>query len=285
MQLGLHIADFTWNGGPQALGTNLASHVREAEAAGIARITVMDHFWQIGGVGPVENEMLEAYATLGFIAAHTERALLHTLVTGVTYREPALLAKDVTTLDVLSGGRGGLGIGAAWNEDESQGLGFRFPPTAERFERLEEAIRVCLQMWSDSEDPFEGEYYRLGRTLNSPQSLSRPRPYLMIGGGGERKTLRFVAQYADACNLFAGPQAAHKLDVLRRHCDDVGRDYDDIEKTTMISIDSSSEVEGVVAQLEELGRLGFTVAYVFAREMPERRAITDLLAEVVPAVT
>lgn len=284
MQLGLHIADFTWNGGAQALGPNLAAHVRNAEAAGIERITVMDHFWQIGGVGPVENEMLEAYAALGFIAAHTERALLHTLVTGVTYREPALLAKDVTTLDVLSGGRAGLGIGAAWNEDESHGLGFRFPPTAERFERLEEAIRICLQMWSDSEDPFEGSHYRLGRTLNSPQSLSRPHPYLMIGGGGERKTLRLVAQYADACNLFASAQAAHKLDVLRRHCDDVGRDYDDIEKTTLISVDTSSTVEGVVAQLERLRALGFTVAYVFASGMPEPQAITDLLAEVVPAV-
>ena len=284
MQLGLHIADFTWNGGAPALGANLSAHVRAAEAAGIARITVMDHFWQIGGVGPVENEMLEAYAALGFIAAHTERALLHTLVTGVTYREPALLAKDVTTLDVLSGGRAGLGIGAAWNEEESQGLGFRFPPTAERFERLEEAIRICLQMWSETDESFEGRHYQLGRTLNSPQSLSRPHPYLMIGGGGERKTLRLVAQYADACNLFAGPQAAHKLDVLRRHCDDVGRDYDDIEKTTLISIGPSTTVTEVVAQLEALGELGFTVAYVFASGMPEPRRITDLLAEVVPAV-
>lgn len=284
MQIGLHIADFTWDGGAPALGRDLAAHVRAAEAAGVERITVMDHFWQIGGVGPVENEMLSAYATLGFIAAHTERALLHTLVTGVTYREPALLAKDVTTLDVLSGGRGGLGIGAAWNEEESDGLGFRFPPTAERFERLEEAIRICLQMWSDSEDPFDGAHYRLGRTLNSPQSLSRPHPYLMIGGGGERKTLRLVAQYADACNLFASPEVAHKLDVLRRHCDDVGRDYDDVEKTTLISLRPETTVDEAVAQLEDLRDLGFTVAYVVASGIREPGRITDRVAEIVRAV-
>ncbi|MET0813398.1 MAG: LLM class F420-dependent oxidoreductase [Microbacterium sp.] len=284
MQLGLHIADFTWNGGPATLGRDLAAHARNAEAAGIARITVMDHFWQIRGVGPTEDDMLSAYTALGFLAAHTERALLHTLVTGVTYREPALLAKDVTALDVISGGRGGLGIGAAWNDEESAGLGFRFPPTRERFERLEEAIRICLQMWSDSDDPFPGEHYDLGRTLNSPQSLSRPHPYLLIGGGGERKTLRLVAQYADACNLFGGPEAAHKLDVLRRHCDDVGRDYDTVEKTTMISITPDSTVSSVVAQLDALRALGFTVAYVFASGMREPSAITDLLAEVVPAV-
>src|SRR6185312_14093539 len=149
--------------------------------------TVMDHFWQLPGIGPESHEMLEAYATLGFIAAHTSRALLHTLVTGVIYREPALLAKAVTTLNVLSGGRVGLGIGAAWNEDESRGLGFDFPPVAERFEKLEAAIRICLQMWSGSEEPFDGQHYQLGRTLNSPQSLTRPHPYLMIGGSGEKK--------------------------------------------------------------------------------------------------
>src|SRR5689334_18485427 len=190
MELGLHIADFTWTGGAPALGPALARHVREAEAAGIRRISVMDHFWQIRGVGPAEHAMLEAYSALGFIAAHTEHALLHTLVTGVIYREPALLAKQVTTLDVLSGGRVGLGIGAAWNEQESRGLGFRFPPVGERFRQLEETIQICLQMWSESEEPYEGAIWQLERTLNSPQSISRPHPYLLIGGGGERKTLR-----------------------------------------------------------------------------------------------
>src|SRR6516165_6997393 len=248
MELGLHIADFTWNGGASALGPALARHAKNAEAAGITRITVMDHFWQIRGVGPAEHEMLEAYTALGFLAAHTEKALLHTLVTGVIYREPGLLAKQISTLDVLSGGRAGLGIGAAWNAEESEGLGFAFPPTAERFERLEETIQICLQMWSDSEAPFDGKHYHLGRTLNSPQSLSRPRPYLMIGGSGEKKTPRLVAQYADACNLFGGPDAARKLEVLRQHCDAVGRDYDEIEKTTMIAIDPSTTRDGFLRE-------------------------------------
>src|SRR6478752_8005038 len=256
MEFGLHIADFTWTSGQQELGPALAQHVRNAEASGIQRITVMDHFWQLPGIGPVEHEMLEAYATLGFIVANTEKALLHTLVTGVIYREPALLAKQVTTLDVLSGGRVGLGIGAAWNEQESRGLGFEFPPVAERFRKLEETIQICLQMWAEEEEPYEGAIYQLERALNSPQSITRPHPYLMIGGGGEKKTLRLVAQYADACNLGVRDELpAHKLDVLRAHCDDVGRDYDDIEKTAMIGVSpesTSDSVASVVSSLAEL---------------------------------
>ena len=279
MELGLHIADFSWTGGAPALGPALARHVREAEAAGIRRISVMDHFWQIRGVGPAEHEMLEAYSALGFIVAHTERALLHTLVTGVIYREPALLAKAVTTLDVLSGGRVGLGIGAAWNEDESRGLGFDFPPVAERFGKLEEAITICLQMWSGSEDQFNGKYYQLGRTLNAPQSLARPHPYLMIGGSGEKKTLRLVAKYADACNIFAGPEAARKLDVLRAHCDEAGRDYDAIEKTTIFAIDPASTADDIVATASGMADLGFTAAYVYAREIPEPDRIIALFAD------
>ena len=279
MEFGLHIADFTWAGGARALGPALARHVREAEAAGIRRISVMDHFWQIRGLGPAEHEMLEAYSALGFIAAHTERALLHTLVTGVIYREPALLAKQVTTLDVLSGGRVGLGIGAAWNEDESRGLGFDFPPTAERFERLEEAIRICLQMWSGSQDPFPGEHYQLGRTLNSPQSLTRPHPYLLIGGSGEKKTLRLVARYADACNIAAGPDAARKLDVLRGHCDAVGRDYDEIDKTAMFAIDPASTADDIVATANGAAKAGFSVAYVYARDITEPDRVIALLAD------
>jgi alkanesulfonate monooxygenase len=283
MELGLHIADFTWNGAA-TLGPDLARHAKNAEDAGIARITVMDHFWQIRGVGPAEHEMLEAYTALGFLAAHTARVRLHTLVTGVTYREPGLLAKQVTTLDVLSGGRAGLGIGAAWNADESAGLGFSFPPVAERFERLEEAIQICLRMWSDSEDAYEGKHYRLGRTLNSPQSLQRPRPYLMIGGGGEKKTLRLVAQYADACNLFAGPDVGHKLDVLRQHCDAVGRDYDEIEKTSMLSMTPSTTRDDLVRGASELRAAGFAAAYIAAREVTEPAKITDLVGSVVPEV-
>ncbi|HEY1705064.1 MAG TPA: LLM class F420-dependent oxidoreductase [Trebonia sp.] len=283
MELGLHIADFTWNGGAATLGPQLARHAKNAEDAGITRITVMDHFWQIGPVGPVEHEMLEAYTTLGFLAAHTERVRLHTLVTGVIYRAPALLAKQISTLDVLSGGRAGLGIGAAWNEDESKGLGLTFPPTAERFERLEEAIQICLQMWSDSEEPYDGKHYHLGRTLNSPQNLQR-KPYLMIGGGGEKKTLRLVAQYADACNIFGGPDAARKLEVLKGHCEAVGRDYDEIEKTAMVSIDPATTRDQLIQALEGLGKDGFTATYVFVKDITEPEKITDLLGSVVPEV-
>jgi F420-dependent oxidoreductase-like protein len=283
MELGLHIADFTWNDGPTRLGPALADHVKSAEDAGIARITVMDHFWQIQGVGPVDHEMLEAYATLGFIVAHTSRVRLHTLVTGVTYREPALLAKQISTLDVLSGGRVGLGIGAAWNDEESAGLGFAFPPAAERFERLEEAIQICLQMWSDSDAGYPGKHYQLGRTLNVPQVIQRPRPYLMIGGGGEKKTLRLVAQYADACNIGGSAEvAAHKVDVLRRHCDAVGRDYDEIEKTAIFPMDPATTTDDLVRMADELRPLGFTAAYVFARDITDRASIIDRLAAAVP---
>ena len=181
--------------------------------------------------------MLEGYTTLGFLAACTSRAALVTLVTGAVYREPGILAKIVTTLDVLSSGRAWLGIGAAWNEEESRGLGIPFPPVAERFERLEETLQICLQMWHGDEKPYQGKYYHLERPLNSPQSLSRPHPPIMIGGGGEKKTLRLVAKYADACNLFAGRDEARKLDVLRQHCEAVGRDYDTIYKTAYYSFD------------------------------------------------
>jgi F420-dependent oxidoreductase-like protein len=278
MDFGLHIADFTFAGGPSQLGPALAAHVRNAEASGIRRITVMDHFWQLPGIGPEDHEMLEAYATLGFLVAHTDKVLLHTLVSGVIYREPALLAKQVTTLDVLSGGRVGLGIGAAWNEQESRGLGFRFPPVAERFRQLEETIQICLQMWSDSEEPYEGAIWQLERTLNSPQSVSRPHPYLLIGGGGERKTLRLVAQYADACNLSYGSQTAHKLDVLRGHCEAVGRDYDDVEKTAMIGIDPSTTSEDIAARARELADLGFTATYVFSVGIREPERVVEVIA-------
>jgi F420-dependent oxidoreductase-like protein len=285
MELGLHIADFTWSDGPEQLGTALAEHVRSAEEAGVARVTVMDHFWQIRGVGPADHEMLEAYATLGYLAALTSRVRLHALVTGVTYREPGLLAKQVSTLDVLSGGRFGLGIGAAWNDEESEGLGFAFPPVAERFERLEETIKICLQMWSDSEEAFEGKHYTLGRTLNAPQVIQRPHPYLMIGGGGEKKTLRLVAQYADACNIGGGAEvAAHKIEVLKRHCDEVGRDYAEIEKTAIIPLDAGNTTDDIVRQSDEFAALGFTALYIYARDITDRRSIIDRIGAAVPRV-
>ncbi|MDY0828113.1 LLM class F420-dependent oxidoreductase [Microbacterium sp. BG28] len=279
MEFGIHIADFTWKSGPAQLGPALAAHVRNAEAAGIQRITVMDHFWQLPGIGPVEHEMLEAYATLGFIAAHTEKALLHTLVTGVIYRHPSLLAKQISTLNVLSGGRVGLGIGAAWNEEECMGLGFPFPPVAQRFRELEETLQICLQMWSDSEEPYEGAIWQLERTLNSPQNVTKP--YLMIGGGGEKKTLKLVAQYADACNLSAMAEVpTHKLDVLRAHCEDVGRDYDEIEKTAMIAINPTSTPDEVATRVDALSDAGFAATYVFAAGIDEPARAVELIAGV-----
>jgi F420-dependent oxidoreductase-like protein len=284
LELGLHIADFTWSGGAPELAPTLTRLAQSAEDAGVARLTVMDHLWQIQGIGPPENAMLEAYTTLGFLAGVTKRVRLHALVTAVVYRDPGMLAKIVTTLDVLSGGRGGLGIGAAWNEEESRGLGLLFPSTRERFERLEEALRICDQMWSEGDAPFEGEHYRLARTLNSPQSLSRPHPYLMIGGSGERKTLRFVAKYADACNIFARPEAAHKLDVLRAHCETEGRDYDAIEKTTILSVDPSTTRDDFLASLRGVRDVGFTVAYIFGKN-PDPLQTVELLASVVPEIS
>jgi F420-dependent oxidoreductase-like protein len=207
--------------------------------------------------------MLEAYTTLGFLAAHTSTITLNTLVTGVIYREPGLLAKAISTLDVLSGGRAVLGIGAAWNADESGGLGFAFPPTAERFERLEEALQIVLQMWSDDDGPYEGKHYRLARTLNSPQPLNTPRPKILIGGSGEKKTLRLVAQYADICNLYGGADLARKLDVLRGHCANVGRDYDTIEKTALTPFDlgrNGESADRMLNDLRALHELGITVA-------------------------
>ena len=285
MDIGFHISNFTWTGGTPTLAADLANAARTAEAAGVARITVMDHFWQISMVGPAENAMLEAYTALGFLAAHTNRVLLHTLVTGVIYREPGLLAKAVTTLDVLSGGRAMLGIGAAWNDEESGGLGLPFPGTTERFDRLEEALQIVLQMWSPSEEAFDGAHYHLGRTLNSPQSLSSPRPKIMIGGSGEQKTLRLVAKYADACNLFGAAGATRKLDILRAHCEREGRDYDEIEKTTVLGVDFSQAPDAILDQFRELHDLGFTVAYVGARGLDPFPAIDVLGSKIIPEIS
>ncbi|MFE4962768.1 LLM class F420-dependent oxidoreductase [Streptomyces sp. NPDC056660] len=257
MNLGIAIADFTQPGGPAGIARHVAQLARSAEEFGFTRIAVMDHLFQIGIVGASEQEMLEAYTTLGYLAAATERAELLALVTSAGYREPGLLAKMITTLDVLSEGRAalGIGIGAGFNVAEARGLGLPFPPVAERFERLEETLRICLQMWSDDEKPFTGRHYRLERTLNSPGTLRRPHPPILIGGSGERKTLRLVAEYGNACNLFHGPDLARKLDVLRRHCEDVGRDYAEIEKTVLLPLDPGARGEHVPALLAELRRL------------------------------
>jgi len=260
MKLGVHIADFTFPGGPRTLADDLARIAQAAEQNGFARVSVMDHVWQISVIGPEDHDMLEAYTTLGYLAACTSRAALLTVITGTVYREPGVLAKIVTTLDVLSNGRAWLGIGAAWNEQESRGLGIPFPPVAERFERLEETLQICLQMWHGDELPYHGKHYQLERPLNSPQSLSRPHPPIMVGGGGEKKTLRLVARYADACNVFAGRDEARKLDVLRQHCEAVGRDYDTIYKTVYYAFNTSLGAQRIIDDLATLAGLGFDAA-------------------------
>ena len=285
MEIGLQVPDFTWPNGATALGPELAEVARTADRVGFGYLAVMDHFFQIRGVGPAENDMLEAYTTLGFLAAHTERAKLLTVISGVHYREPALLAKAVTTLDVLSGGRALLGIGAGWNEEESRGLGFPFPPVAERFERLEETLQYVLKMWSDDDGPFEGKHYQAERLLNVPQALSKPHPPIMIGGGGEKKTLRFVAKYGDACNLFNTPDLEHKLDVLKQHCENEGRDYDEITKTVYQVLDTGEKGEKTAELVDELGRLhelGFAAAIGGVPSVENLEGLERLGADVIP---
>jgi F420-dependent oxidoreductase-like protein len=287
VQIGLQIPDFTWPGGPAQLGADLATVAGAADDAGFEFISVMDHFFQIGVIGPPEHEMLEAYTTLGYLAGCTSRAKLVTLVTGAVYRHPGILAKTVTTLDVLSGGRAWLGIGAAWNEEESRGLGIPFPPVAERFERLEETLQICLQMWRGDESPYTGRHYRLERPLNSPQALSEPHPPIMIGGSGERKTLRFVARYAQACNLFPGPDLARKLDVLRAHCDAEGRDYDEIFKTCYFTFDVGENGERagqIVDELAALAEMGLQAAIGRVERVWEVAPLEVIGGEVIPAV-
>ncbi|HEX4834450.1 MAG TPA: LLM class F420-dependent oxidoreductase [Trebonia sp.] len=287
MKIGLHISDFTWEGGAAQLAPRLGEIAKRAEDAGVDRISVMDHVWQIGHLGPPEHEMLEAYTALGWIAAKTERVKLLTVVTAVVYREPGLLAKAVTTLDVLSGGRAMLGIGAAWNEEESKGLGLFFPGLKERFERLEEALQIVRQMWSDSDGPYDGQHYHLARTLNSPQALARPHPPILIGGAGEKKTLRMVAQYADSCNIFAGPELARKLDVLREHCAALGRDYDEIEKTAQVRFDlgpNGENVEKTIEDLHQIAELGVTVGHGTLLRVSEPGQLDMFAERVIPAV-
>jgi F420-dependent oxidoreductase-like protein len=257
MNLDLHVPRFTWTDGPAAIGPTLSELAQTAEALGVRTLSVMDHWFQMEAMWPADEPMLEGYTTLGFVAARTERLRVRLLVGGVTYRHPGLLAKTVTTLDVLSGGRAELGLGAAWYEREHRGLGVPFPPLAERFERLEETLQICLQMWSDDDGPYDGQYYHLAETLCSPSPLSSPRPRILIGGGGERKTLRLVAQYADACNIFGDAATiAHKIDVLRRHCDAVGRDFADIEVTTLVNVGRDTGPDDIAATCRALGAVG-----------------------------
>ena len=266
MDLGFHIPVFDIDGGPTAIAGELAAVGKAAEAAGATWLSFMDHFFQIEPTGlPAEANMLEGYTSLGYLAAHTTSVDLGLLVTGVTYRHPGLLAKIVTTLDILSGGRAVLGIGAAWFEREHLGLGVPYPPLAERFERLEETLQICNQMWDPADNgPFEGTHYQLAETLCSPQPINRPK--VSIGGGGERKTLRLVAQYGDACNLFGSSpdDVAHKLDVLRRHCDDLGRDYDTIRKTILANNPrpEPDTLDDFVTHMADYAELGIDTAII-----------------------
>jgi F420-dependent oxidoreductase-like protein len=290
VKIGLDIADFTWPSGPAKLGSTLGDIARTADQAGFDSIWVMDHFWQIRMNGPEYHEMLEGYSALAYMAAVTKRAKLGTMVTGAIYRHPGILAKTVTTLDVLSGGRAWLGIGAAWNEAESRGLGIPFPGLKERFERLEETLQICQEMWEGkrgSEKPFRGEHYQLERPLNSPQSLTRPHPPILIGGGGEKKTLRLVAQYANACNLFPTPEIPRKLDILREHCQAVGRNYDDIEKTSLFSFDLGENGENlgkVIGGLRWLAGMGIQTVIGHVPKPYELKRLEMIGEKLIPAV-
>lgn len=295
MKLGLQVSFFSWPGAPESTGATMARIACDAEEAGLSSLWVMDHFFQIDMIGPPELDMLEAYTTLGFAAGHTSRIELGALVTGVTYRHPGILAKTVTTLDVLSGGRAWLGIGAAWNEAEHRGLGVPYPPLAERFERLEETLQVVHQMWRGDDSPYVGRHYQLERPLNAPGPVRRPRPPILIGGSGERKTLRLVAKYADACNIFDfGPEGVRaKYDVIERHCADLGRDPAEITRSVLTRLTlsrsggeqtASGETTVSVAQaVDKLGALAGigTDLVILGMANDTDPAAYELVAEVV----
>jgi alkanesulfonate monooxygenase len=248
----------------------------------------MDHFFQIHGVGPYDTDMLEAYTTLGYLAAVTRRVKLGTMATGVIYRFPAILVKTVTTLDVLSGGRAYFSIGAAWNEQEARGLGTPFPPLAVRFEQLEETLQIATQMWSADNGPYRGKHHQLAETLCVPQPLTRPHPPIVIAGGGEKKTLRLVAQYADACNLFGNLEVVSaKLGVLKQHCLDLGRSYEAIEKTSLGTVNLSPgnmNASDVLAQCRALAAVGVQHAIFNMPNVHELLPIEVFGRDIIPAV-
>ncbi len=279
MRLGLHYWNYSTPSDPTKMAATLAETARVAEQAGVSSFTAMDHYFQMEQAASAAEPMLEGYTTLGYVAAKTERMTLGLLVTGVMYRYPGLLAKIVTTLDVLSGGRARLGIGASWYEREQRGLGVPVVPVTERLERLEETLQICLQMWSDDIGPFHGRHYQLAETLCVPAPIRRPHPPILVGGGGERKTLLLAARYADACNLFGTSSAdvAHKLEVLRSHCDAEGRDYDRVEKTVLAVRPALADVDGFIAAAGEYGALGVTEV----QTMPDRHPVefAEQLAE------
>lgn len=287
MKFGLQVNSFTWPGGAAAIGPTLARVTRTADDVGFDSIWVMDHFFQIRGLGPPEAPMLEGLTALGFMAANSEQARLGLMVGGIHYRSPGLWIKAVTTLDVLSGGRAWFGIGAAWNEEESTALGFPFPPLRDRFEMLEETLQMAQAMWAGGTgtgEAFEGKHYTATRLLNSPQAISRPRIPIMIGGGGERKTLRLVAQYADACNVFGdAARIAHKYAVLREHCERLGRPYDEVERSTLQSVDLDAQSsDELVQRFGALGDAGAQHILVSVRGVSDVSRLERLGAEVLP---
>jgi F420-dependent oxidoreductase-like protein len=288
MKVGLQVPNFTYPGGPASIGPNLAKIAQAAEAAGFESLWLMDHFFQIMTVGTPELEMLEGYTALGFCAAATKKIKLGTLATGVIYRYPGILVKTATTLDVLSGGRSYLGIGAAWFEQEAKGLGVPFPPTVTRFEMLEEALQIAKQMWSGNVDRYDGKHYQLAQTLCIPQPLSRPHPPIMVAGGGEKKTLRLVAQYGDACNVFGGAETVSaKLDVLKRHCENVRRDYGTIEKTALNAVTLESgkvPVKEIIALCKSLAKVGTDQALFSIPNAHEIAPLEVFGKEIIPAV-
>jgi F420-dependent oxidoreductase-like protein len=292
MRIGLHIPNFTWPGGPAELRNRLATIARTADDAGFSFITVMDHFFQIGVQGPVEMEMLEGYSALSYLAGVTKNVRLGTMVTGVTYRHPGVLIKTVTTLDVLSGGRAFLGLGAAWFKREHLGLGVPYPPLKERFERLEEALQIAHQMFAGKLDPYQGKYYQLAEPLLKPAPLSQPRIPILIGGSGEQKTLRLVAQYADGCNLFGDPETARqKLAILKRHCEEVGRPYGDILRTVNSRITVTADGANgtltsaqALAQVRALGEAGVQLVNFSMPNVSTIEPLEIFGREIIPAV-
>lgn len=288
MKIGLQIPSFTWPGGPNQIAGKLADVARAADDNGFYSLWLMDHFFQIVYIGPKEQDMLEAYTALGYLAAVTKRVKLGTMVTGVNYRYPGVLIKSLSTLDVLSGGRAYLGIGAAWNEEESRGLGIPFPPLGTRFELLEESLQIAKQMWSDNNGPYAGKHNQFVETLNVPQPLSKPHPPILVAGAGEKKTLRLVARYADACNIIGDPDTVrHKLAVLKQHCDDLGRDYGSIEKTTLGTVHlapGQMTAQNVIEQCKVLADLGVDQAIFNMPNVHEIRPLEVFGREIIPAV-
>jgi F420-dependent oxidoreductase-like protein len=290
MKLGLHLASTTWEGGAARLGGTLADIVQTAEATGFDTIDVADHLWQHPIMGGPEVNQIEAYTTLGFIAAHTKRVRLMALATAVSYRYAGLLAKIVTTLDVLSGGRTMLGIGAGDYPEEAEGLGLPFPPLGERFDLVEETVQACLRMWTGEkgdERPFHGRYVTMERPLNLPQSLSRPHPPILIAGSGERRTLPLVARYADACNLRPSPEIPRQLELLKRLCDQEGRDYEAIEKTVPFGFDvgpGGTKVPELLGQLRWLAGMGIESVFGWVVDVDQITPLEIMGREVIPAV-